>query len=72
MTQGPGWEALRLADLPEAPAGPALDADGAAAHRIARLPATGRWRASRLLNKTGSTNGFAPTWRSSRAATWDW
>ena len=30
MTQGLGWEALRLADLPEAPAGRQLDADGAA------------------------------------------
>ncbi|MDF5921641.1 serine hydrolase [Pseudomonas aeruginosa] len=47
-----------MADLPEAPAGRQLDADGAATTRIARLPAPQALEGQRLLNKTGSTNGF--------------
>ena len=35
------------------------------------LPAPQALENQRLLNKTGST-ASAPTWRSSRAATWDW
>ena len=58
MTQGPGLGSLRLADLPEAPAGRQLDADGAATAQDRRLPAPQALEGQRLLNKTGSTNGF--------------
>ena len=57
MTQGQ-LGSLRLADLPEAPAGRQLDADGAATaqdRQAARATGAG---GQRLLNKTGSTNGF--------------
>ena len=46
MTQGLGWEAYGLADLPEAPAGRQLDADGAATTGSPGCPRHRRWRAS--------------------------
>ena len=55
---GPGLGSLRLADLPEAPAGRQLDADGAATAQDRQAPAPRALENQRLLNKTGSTNGF--------------
>ncbi|MDF5939577.1 serine hydrolase [Pseudomonas aeruginosa] len=49
---------LRLADLPEAPAGRQLDADGAATAQDRQAAAPQALEGQRLLNKTGSTNGF--------------
>ena len=49
---------LRLADLPEAPAGRQLDADGAATAQDRQAFAPQALEGQRLLNKTGSTNGF--------------
>ena len=46
MTQGPGLGSLRLADLPEAPAGGSSTPMALQPHRIARLPRHRRWRAS--------------------------
>ena len=43
---GPGLGSLRLADLPEAPAGQQLDADGAATTGSPGCPRHRRWRAS--------------------------
>ena len=72
MTQGLGWEAydwpISLKRLQAGNSTPmALQP-----HRIARLPAPQALEGQRLLNKTGSPTASAPTWRSSRAATWDW
>ena len=55
---GPGLGSLRLADLPEAPAGRQLDADGAATAQDRQAAAPQALEGQRLLNKTGSTNGF--------------
>ena len=55
---GPGLGSLRLADLPEAPAGRQLDADGAATAQDRQAARATGAEGQRLLNKTGSTNGF--------------
>ena len=68
---GPGLGSLRLADLPEAPAGRQLDADGAATAQDRRgCPRHRRWRASACWARPAPPTASAPTWRSSRAATW--
>ena len=59
MTQGLGWEAYDWPISPEAPAGLATRRRWRCNHyRIARLPAPQALEGQRLLNKTGSTNGF--------------
>ena len=69
---GPGLGSLRLADLPEAPAGRRSTPMALQPHRIARLPAPQALEGQRLLNRPVPPTASAPTWRSSRAATWDW
>ena len=54
---------LRLADLPEAPAGRQLTPMALQPHRIARLPQA--LEGQRLLNKTAPPTASAPTWCSS-------
>ena len=66
---GPGLGSLRLADLPEAPAGWQLDADGAA---TAQDRQAARHGAASACTRPVPPTASAPTWRSSRAATWDW
>ena len=59
MTRAWAGKPTTLADLPEAPAGRGNSTPMALQpHRIARLPAPQALEGQRLLNKTGSTNGF--------------
>ena len=72
MTQGLGWEAydwpISLKRLQAGNSTPmALQP-----HRIASVPAPQALEGQRLPNKTGPPTASAPTWRSSRAATWAW
>ena len=69
---GLGWEAydwpISLKRLQAT-----LDADGAAtAQDRPGCPRHRRWRSQRLLNRPVPPTASAPTWRSSRAATWAW
>ena len=69
---GPGLGSLRLADLLKRLRAGNSTPMALQPHRIAGLPAPQALEGQRLLNKTGSTNGFGAYVAFVRAATWAW